>query len=82
MDSIESTVSGIPCQVVVAHFIDQKPDHSCTDSDLDYHGYTEIEFEVFDRKGYRAKWLEAKLTDEDVKRIEAEILAAHRDRGE
>jgi hypothetical protein len=34
--------------------------HTCPSSD-DYYGYTEIEFELYDRKGYHAKWLEAKL---------------------
>jgi hypothetical protein len=34
-------------------------------SDLDYHGYVECEYTVYDRKGYPAKWLEAKITPED-----------------
>ena len=34
----------------------------------------EIDFILIDRRGYRAKWLEFKCTDEDTARIEREIL--------
>ena len=36
----------------------------------------EIEFNVMDRKGYSAAWLEKKLTPEDVSRIYDEYVAA------
>jgi len=45
------------------------------DSADDYYGYTEMEWELLDRKGYPAKWLENKLTDDDIERIESEIAA-------
>jgi hypothetical protein len=40
---------------------------------MDYYGYEEMEWEVLDRKGYSAKWLEKKLTDNITNRIETEI---------
>jgi hypothetical protein len=43
---------------------------------MDYYGYHEVEFDVYDRRGYRAAWLERKMTDEDRARIETEILEA------
>ena len=44
------------------------------DSDWDCYGYTDIEFDVLDRKGYKAPWLKRKLTDSDRERIETELL--------
>ena len=59
---------GIPCQIGVIHFDVQEPfrgsPHACW-SDVDYYGYTECDFDILDRKGYHAKWLEAKGVDED-----------------
>jgi len=43
-------------------------------SDLDYHGYAEIEFTVCDRNGRPAPWLAAKMTAEDKSDIEDLIL--------
>lgn len=34
----------------------------------------EIEFELFDRRGFKAPWLEAKLTDDDWQDIERQLL--------
>lgn len=75
---LSATISGIPCLIEV---------DSCTvvkgsfrrdaASDWDYTGYTDIEFTVRDRKGYRAAWLERKLTDADTYAIEQLILEAH-----
>lgn len=72
MTSFESTVSGIPCRVVVHTYRVQKP-NSRADNPDDYNGYTEIEFDLHDRKGYPAPWLERKLTSKDRERIEGEI---------
>lgn len=68
-----SQVAGIPCQINVTHHVKVKGSFSRNAaSDWDYYGYSEFEFEVFDRKGYRALWLERKLTDDDNTRIESE----------
>jgi hypothetical protein len=44
------------------------------DSDWDCYGYTHIEFDVLDRKGYKAPWLERKMTLADKQRIDEELL--------
>ena len=66
-------VAGTPCFVKVTHGLVVKG--GSNDSDWDYTGYTEFEFELYDRSGYRAAWLEKKLTDEDNTRIESEYAA-------
>ncbi len=73
--TFESTVHGIPCQIKVDRCFVQKGSFSYNaPSDWDYYGYQEIEFTVLDRKGYPAPWLEKKLSDDDVSRIETEII--------
>ena len=73
---IETRVSGIPCIARVTHFFRQAPHrggaHTAA-SDMDYYGFTECEFEILDRRGKLAAWLERKITDEDRQRIEQEI---------
>lgn len=66
---IEAVVRGIPCQVEVTHARYVKPQsynpYNC-DSDMDYYGYwVNVNYELYDRKGYRAKWLENKMTSQD-----------------
>lgn len=71
---MESHVRGVPCLIDVTLCNITEPNPNCTDSDWDYHGGVEIEFDVYDRKGYRAKWLEEKLAGDDIERIESEIV--------
>lgn len=75
---MQSHVAGIPCQIKVDRVFVQKP-NSMADNPDDYFGYTDIEFTVCDRKGYLAPWLERKMTEEDVSRIEQEILEYQND---
>lgn len=72
--NIETQIAGIPCQVQVDHCFVQKPLGPDCDSDWDCYGYSEVEFTVLDRKGYPARWLEAKMSPEDSDRITDEIL--------
>ena len=61
----ESHVAGIPCKVRVTYSTPYIPES--------FNGPAEggdFEFELLDRKGYRAKWLEAKVTEADVERLE------------
>ena len=61
----ESKVAGIPCKVRVTYDTPYVP--------ASYNGPAEggdFEYELLDRKGYRAKWLEAKVTEADVERLE------------
>lgn len=73
-NKIEATICGIPCLVEVDTFNVVKG-NCCADNPDDYYGYTEIEFTVYDRKGYIAKWLEKKMTREDISNINEIILA-------
>ncbi len=73
---IESTVAGIPCIIGVTHYESVEGSYNYNAaSDMDYYGYSEAEWEVLDRKGYKAAWLEKKLTKSDIVRIEEEIAA-------
>lgn len=72
-------MAGIPCLIKVTHYFKQKPMGPSADSDWDCYGYTEVEFEVCDRRGRPAPWLERKLTLEDKNRIEIEIEEANND---
>jgi hypothetical protein len=62
-------VCNIPCIANVTLFNHVKPNYNSWASDMDYHGYTEIEFNLLDRKGYPAPWLEKKAEpiEEDIK---------------
>lgn len=74
---IESRVAGIPCMIGVSHFDCVRGSYSYNAaSDMDYYGYSESEWDVLDRRGRPAAWLERKLTDDDRKRIEQEIAEA------
>jgi len=71
---IESRVAGIPCIIGVSHYESVKGSYSYhAASDMDYYGYNECEFDVLDRRGRKAPWLERKLTDKDTSRIEQEV---------
>jgi len=71
---IATHICGIPCQVQVTTYTNVKGSRSYNaPSDLDYYGYCEVEFDVLDRRGYRAPWLEKKMTEDDYDRIREEI---------
>lgn len=74
---IESRVAGIPCLIGVTHFDCVRGSYSYNAaSDMDYYGYSESEWDVLDRRGRPAAWLERKLTSADRDRIEQEIAEA------
>lgn len=65
----ESHVQGIPCKVNVTYATKYIPES--------WNGPAEggdFEFELLDRRGYPAKWLEKKLTPKDVERLMAEYV--------
>ena len=71
---IETRVAGIPCIIGVTEYECVKGSYSYhAASDWDYYGYTECEFDVLDRRGRKAAWLERKLTDKITREIEQEI---------
>ena len=55
-------IAGIPCQINVISCTIQKPMGYWAPSPEDCYGYTEIVYEVYDRKGYKADWLAKKIT--------------------
>jgi hypothetical protein len=74
---VESTIAGIPCLIGVTSFNRVEPSYSyAASSDFDYYGYTEADWVVLDRKGYKANWLEKKLSRSDIARIDSEISEA------
>jgi phosphoenolpyruvate synthase/pyruvate phosphate dikinase len=72
---IESRVAGIPCLIGVESYRRVKPDYGSWESDWDYLGYTESDWQILDRKGRPAAWLERKLTEKEKQRILDEIVA-------
>ena len=77
MTDIHTTVAGIPAVIRVLNFVSVRGSHSYNaPSDMDYHGYTESEWEVCDRRGRPAPWLARKINDEINERIE-ETIATH-----
>jgi hypothetical protein len=71
---IETRVAGIPCIIGVTEYdsVDGSYNYNAS-SDMDYYGYSEIEWVVCDRRGRPAPWLEKKMTSKDESRIEREI---------
>lgn len=75
MTMIDTRVAGIPCIARVTYYMSQPGSYSRNAaSDMDYYGYTECEFDICDRRGRPAPWLERKATDADRDRITREII--------
>ena len=72
---IPYNLKGIPCQIRIdtcaVYSGSYNPE---APSDLDFYGYSEIEFTILDRKGYPAAWLERKLNEIEEEKIQLEIL--------
>lgn len=64
-----STVAGIPCLVGII-------DLYTTTSDGWAGSQSCFEYDILDRRGYRALWLERKATPADAVRFEREIINA------
>ena len=57
---MKTRIAGIPCLVEVTSYIPGEPG-----SFFEPPSGPEIEYEVYDRRGYKANWLLAKITDAD-----------------
>ena len=76
LGAISVSVKGIPALAHVTHFerVPAAPNPRLAPSDLDAWGYLDMEYEIYDIKGYRAEWLERKLDRDAQERVEEEIL--------
>lgn len=71
---IPTQIKEIPAQLGVIACNITPPNPYTWDSDVDFHGDTEVEFDILDRKGYQAKWLENKLSSYDWEDLANEVL--------
>lgn len=70
----ETRISGIPCLIEVLGFTKGYPAKTNAEPDHCYEGVPdEFEWVVCARNGRPAPWLEAKLTDHDISRINTEL---------
>lgn len=61
---VDIRIAGIPAQAGVTYFKEVRGSFNYNaPSDYDYYGYSEIDFDILDRKGYPAPWLANKVTD-------------------
>lgn len=75
MSSIETRIAGIPCIVELLEYSAPTPHHITADPGTSSEGNSGyLSFRVLDRKGYKAEWLAAKMTDDDEDRIKGELL--------
>ena len=69
---IQVRVMGIPAQAEVTSYLPGEPEYRMGHPDTwEPAGGEELEYQLFDRKGYRAEWLERKIagTDEEIELI-------------
>ena len=72
--NFEFTISGIPCQILIDSFDSQEGSFNMrAETPEDFYGYTDAEYTVLDRKGYKAAWLDRKIDDETHNEIVDEI---------
>lgn len=69
---IETRVAGIPCLLGVTFYYVQQPSRYA-DNPYDFDGYIECDYEILDRNGRVAPWLERKVTARDDARLVKEI---------
>ena len=68
-------VKGIPALAYVTAFERTPPMPArVAPSDIDAIGYVDMEYDLYDLKGYTAPWLKRKLDRDAVERVEQEII--------
>jgi hypothetical protein len=71
---LDAEICGIPCIIGVTTYERVQGSFSYNaPSDMDYHGYEEIEFDVLNRRGRPAPYLERRMTDDERESIEDDI---------
>lgn len=63
----------VDCLLGVTHIIVKNPDYSCRDSDVDYYGFREVEFDVLHMDKTPAPEIKALANKWDRKRWEEQI---------
>lgn len=81
LNVIDVMVDGIPCKVGIIDFYQSAGSYSYNaNSDHDYYGYCEMDWNLLDRKGYLAgNWLTRKMSGSKVREIEEQIREAMTD---
>ena len=60
---IPADIAGIPCLLATDTVSETRGSYSrSAETDVEYYGAIQVEFVVLDRKGYKAAWLEKKIT--------------------
>jgi len=74
---ITTHVQGIPCQARITYYSRARPARIYGPPEDCYEAEdAEVDFTILDRRGRPAAWLERKMTDDDVFRIEGELIEA------
>jgi hypothetical protein len=77
MSTIITHIQGIPCKAKMTYYSPARsarvygPPEDCYEAED-----AEVDFTILDRRGRSAAWLEKKMTDDDVFRIEGELIEA------
>ena len=71
---IEARAAGLPCLLGVTHYFERSPDYSSRDSDMDYRGFVEVEWEILDRRGNPAAWLAKKVGPDEMSLLEDVLI--------
>jgi hypothetical protein len=70
----------LDCLLAVTHIIVKRPDYSCRDSDVDYYGFRELEFDVLHMDKTPAPEILALATRWDRERWEEQIYGQYSER--
>lgn len=72
---IEHRIDGIPCRIgVVTYHYSRGTYSSRAETPDEYYGFCETEWDIIDRKGYLAPWLERIANDYDNEYIRDAII--------
>ena len=73
--ALDARIAGIPCRIRILSYTPGHPAKTNADPDSCWPQESpEIEYEVLDRRGRLAPWLEAKLTDKERAELEYQLM--------
>jgi hypothetical protein len=74
---VEFRLAGIPCLLRVKHFYKKEGSYDRNeDSDMDYYGYVEADWDICDLRGRLAPWLQRKVTPQIEEAMQSAIEKA------